>query len=195
MLLSGFITDKNQAPIANAAVDLKDEHFETVYQAFSDDAGHYQLDVPPGHYPFLTAVKEYAVQYLEYWCQDIPLTKPLSLDVSFDRLEVYGLHVFPVKGAGNGLMAYFRPMSLDKYQRGEKDLAPEGISVTALVDGAPAPILQVSPVKEVAGGQEMTAYLVQIQAPSGGTVWNKCELQIQDQDSNYGAAAIFHRPG
>lgn len=195
MLLSGFITDKNQAPIANAAVDLKDEHFETVYQAFSDDAGYYQLDVPPGHYPFLTAVKDYAVHYLEYWCQDIPLTKPLSLDVSFDRLEVYGLHVFPVKGAGNGLMAYFRPMSLDKYQRGEKDLAPEGISVTALVDGAPAPILQVSPVKEVAGGQEMTAYLVQIQAPSGGTVWNKCELQIQDQDSNYGAAAIFHRPG
>ena len=195
MLLSGFITDKNQAPIANAAVDLKDEHFETVYQAFSDDAGHYQLDVPPGHYPFLTAVKDYAVHYLEYWCQDIPLTKPLSLDVSFDRLEVYGLHVFPVKGAGNGLMAYFRPMSLDKYQRGEKDLAPEGISVTALVDGAPAPILQVSPVKEVTGGQEMTAYLVQIQAPSGGTVWNKCELQIQDQNSNYGAAAIFHRPG
>ena len=39
MLLSGFITDKNQAPIANAAVELKDEHFETVYQAFSDDAG------------------------------------------------------------------------------------------------------------------------------------------------------------
>ena len=195
MLLSGVITDKNQAPIANAAVDLKDEHFETAYQAFSDDAGYYQLDVPPGHYPFLTAVKDYAVHYLEYWCQDIPLTKPLSLDVSFDRLEVYGLHVFPVKGAGNGLMAYFRPMSLDKYQRGEKDLAPEGISVTALVDGAPAPILQVSPVKEVTGGQEMTAYLVQIQAPSGGTVWNKCELQIQDQDSNYGAAAIFHRPG
>ena len=30
MLLSGFITDKNQAPIANAAVELKDEHFETV---------------------------------------------------------------------------------------------------------------------------------------------------------------------
>lgn len=195
MLLSGFITDKNQAPIANAAVELKDEHFETVYQAFSDDAGHYQLDVPPGCYPFLTAVKEYAVQYLEYWCQDIPLTKPLSLDVSFDRLEVYGLHVFAFKGAGNGWMAYCRPMSLDKFQQGKQDPAPEGLSFTALLDGSPAPILQVSPVKEVAGGQEMTAYLVQIQAPSGGTVWNKCELQIQDQDSNYGAAAIFHRPG
>lgn len=52
MLLSGSITDKNQAPIANAAVELKDEHFETVYQAFSDEAGRYQLDVPPGHYPF-----------------------------------------------------------------------------------------------------------------------------------------------
>ena len=125
MLLSGFITDKNQAPIANAAVELKDKNFETLYQTLSDERGRYQLDVPPDCYPFLTAVKEYAVHYLEYWCQDIPLTKPLSLDVSFDRLEVYGLHVFPVKGAGNGLMAYFRPMSLDKYQRGEKGTLPQ----------------------------------------------------------------------
>lgn len=176
-------------------MELKDKNFETLYQTLSDERGRYQLDVPPGCYPFLTAVKEYAVQYLEYWCQDIPLTKPLSLDVSFDRLEVYGLHAFAVKGAGNGWMAYCRPMSLDKFQQGKQDLAPGGLSFTALLDGSPAPILQVSPVKEVAGGQEMTAYLVQIQAPSGGTVWNKCELQVQDQDGNYGAAAIFHCPG
>lgn len=194
MLLSGFITDKNQAPIANAAVELKDEHFETVYQAFSDDAGHYQLDVPPGHYPFLTAVKDYAVHYLEYWCQDIPLIQPVSLDVILDRLEVYGLHVFPVKGAGNGLMAYFRPMSLDKYQRGEKDLAPEGISVTALVDGAPASVLQVNPVQEVCPDSKMAAYLIQIQTPSGAPSWSKCELRIQDSEGHCGAAAIFHSP-
>ena len=126
MLLSGFITDKNQAPIANAAVDLKDEHFETVYQAFSDYAGHYQLDVPPGHYPFLTAVKDYAVHYLEYWCQDIPLIQPVSLDVILDRLEVYGLHVFPVKGAGNGLMAYFRPRAWTNTSAGKRTLPQKG---------------------------------------------------------------------
>ena len=127
MLLSGFITDKNQAPIANAAVELKDEHFETVYQAFSDDAGHYQLDVPPGHYPFLTAVKDYAVHYLEYWCQDIPLTKPLSLDVSFDRLEVYGLHVFSVKGAGNGwigLLQAHEPGQIPAGETGSRSRGP-----------------------------------------------------------------------
>lgn len=100
MLLSGFITDKNQAPIANAAVELKDEHFETVYQAFSDDAGHYQLDVPPGHYPFLTAVKDYAVHYLEYWCQDIPLIQPVSLDVILDRLECTGCMCSPSRAPG-----------------------------------------------------------------------------------------------
>ena len=100
MLLSGFITDKNQAPIANAAVELKDEHFETVYQAFSDDAGHYQLDVPPGHYPFLTAVKDYAVHYLEYWCQDIPLIQPLSLDVNLARLECTGCMCSPSRAPG-----------------------------------------------------------------------------------------------
>ena len=99
------------------------------------------------------------------------------------------------KGPETAGWAYYRPMSLDNFQQGKQDPAPEGLSFTALLDGSPAPILQVSPVKEVAGGQEMTAYLVQIQAPSGGTVWNKCELQIQDQDGNYGAAAIFHRPG
>ena len=195
MFLTGCVTGKNGAPIPNASVELKDKNFETLYQTLSDERGRYQLDVPPGCYPFLTAVKEYAVQYLEYWCQDIPLTKPLSLDVSFDRLEVYGLHAFAVKGAGNGWMAYCRPMSLDKFQQGKQDLAPGGLSFTALLDGSPAPILQVSPVKEVAGEQEMTAYLIQIQAPSAGMVSNKCELQIQDQDGNYGAAAIFHCPG
>lgn len=139
-------------------------------------------------------MKDYAVHYLEYWCQDIPLIQPVSLDVTLDRLEVYGLHVFPVKGAGNGLMAYFRPMSLDKYQRGETDLAPEGITVAALVDGVSAPVLQVNPVQEICPDGKMAAYLVQIQTPPGVPSWNKCELQIQDSQGHCGAAAIFRSP-
>ncbi len=63
----------------------------------------------------LTAVKDYAVHYLEYWCQNISLESPMTLDVSFDQLEIYGLHAFMVKGGGNSLMVYFRPMSLSKF--------------------------------------------------------------------------------
>lgn len=127
MFLTGCVTGKNGAPIPNASVELKDKNFETLYQTHSDATGHYQLDVPPGCYPFLTAVKEYAVQYLEYWCQDIPLTKPLSLDVSFDRLEVYGLHVFSVKGAGNGwmgLLQAYEPGQIPAGETGSRSRGP-----------------------------------------------------------------------
>ena len=173
-------------------MELKDEHFETVYQAFSDDARHYQLDVPPGHYPFLTAVKDYAVHYLEYWCQDIPLIQPVSLDVILDPAGSYGLHV-PRQGRREWPDGYFRPMSLDKYRAGKRTLPRRDICHRAGGRRPRAPVL-VNPVKEVCPDSKMAAYLIQIQTPSGAPSWSKCGLRIQDSEGHCGAAAIFHSP-
>ena len=49
--------------------------------------------------------------------------------MSFDKLEIYGLHKFPVKGAGHSLMEYYRPMSLPKIQQAMQDIAPENIAI------------------------------------------------------------------
>lgn len=192
MILEGYVTDKNKLPIADAFIEVKGDNFVTLFRAASNEDGYYKLDIPVGNYPFLTAVKDYGTNYLEYWCQNIPLQNNMSLDVSFDKLEIYGLHVFPVKGAGNSLMVYFRPMSLVKFQQGVQDIAPEDITIKVIIDNQEMPVITTNLVKEFAGGREMSAYLIQVETTGLDKRWHKFDLQIQDKDNHYGAATIFN---
>ena len=190
MILNGYVTSNNQIPIANAVLEIKGDDFVTIYHTQSDETGYYQFDIPAGQ--FLTAVKEYGVNNLEYWCQNIDLQNDLSLDVSFGKLEVYGLHVFPVKGSGNGLMVYFRPMSLDKFQRGEQDIVPDGISIRVTLDETEVSVAAVNRVTEIAADRKMTAFLIQIDSANHSPSWKKLDLQITDSDNHYGAVSIFN---
>lgn len=192
MILEGYVTDKNKSPVANALIEVKGEDFITLFSAESNESGYYKLDMPAGKYPFLTAVKDYGVNYLEYWCQNITLQNDMSLDVSFDKLEIYGLHVFEVKGAGNSLMAYFRPMSLPKFRQGVQDIAPEDITIKVVIDNREMPVITINSVKEFAGDREMSAFLIQVETAESNMLWHKFDLQIVDKDSNYGAATIFN---
>lgn len=192
MILEGYVTDKNKSPVANAHIEVKGEDFITLFSAESNESGYYKLDMPAGKYPFLTAVKDYGVNYLEYWCQNITLQNDMSLDVSFDKLEIYGLHVFEVKGAGNSLMAYFRPMSLPKFRQGVQDIAPEDITIKVVIDNREMPVITINSVKEFAGNREMSAFLIQVETAESNMLWHKFDLQIVDKDSNYGAATIFN---
>lgn len=153
--------------------------------------GFYFLEVPGGRYPFVTIVKAYAEEYLEYWCHDIDLSQDRTLDAAIDKLEVYGLHVFVVKGAYNALMVYFRPMSLVKYQRGESDIAPDLRRIRVRVDDTEAEILQRSEVKESNGAVGMTAYLLQVANPNGDGAWDRLDVEVTDVEGNRGAATIF----
>lgn len=137
-------------------------------------------------------MNDYGVRYLEYWCQNISLQADISLDISFDKLEVYGLHVFSVKGAGNSLMAYFRPMSLPKFQQGVQDIAPENIAIKVRIDGQEMRIININLVKEFAGGRELSAYLIQVETRESNIPWHKFDLQITDADNHYGAATIYN---
>ena len=192
MILDGYVTDKNKLPIANALVEIKGENFVTLFSTESKEDGYYVLDIPKGQYPFLTAVKDYGVNYLEYWCQNISLQADMSLNVSFDKLEIYGLHAFSVEGAGNSLMVYFRPMSLPKFQQGMLDIAPEDIVIKATIDNQEMRVINTNVVKEFAGGRELTAYLIQVETGERNIPWHKLDLQIADIDNHYGAATIFN---
>lgn len=185
-VLTGTIRDKQGNPIAGAVVELKDQHFQTVFSAVSDEKGEYALDAQKGVYPFLTAVKDYAAKNLEYWCQNLDLRQDARLDIRFDKLEIYGLHAFCVQGGDNALMVYFRPMSLDKFLAGEQDIAPEIQTIQVELDGKQVPVLGQHPVKEF----EMTAYLLQLDAD--GRNWEKLEISLWDTEGNFGMAAIFN---
>ena len=192
MILDGYIKDKNNQPVALAEVELKDNNFETLYSTCTDTKGYYKFDIPSGYYPFFFAVKGYKETGLEYWCQDIILNADLKLDAKIDTLEVYGLHAFSVKGAGNGLMVYFRPMSLDKYLRGAEDIAPEQIDIKVSVDGEERALVNVNKVFEYAGTHKMPAYLIQIDTEKADT-WHKLDVEIWDENQSYGAASIFNK--
>ena len=192
MKIEGYVTDKNKSPIANALIEVKGENFVTLFSTESKEDGHYMLDIPTGKYPFLTAVKDYGVNYLEYWCQNISLQANMSLDMSFDKLEIYGLHVFSVKGAGNSLMVYFRPMSLPKFQQGMRDIAPEKIIIKASIDNQEMPVINTNLVKEFTDGYELSAYLIQVETSESDISWHKFDLQITDADNHYGAATIYN---
>ena len=192
MILDGYVKNKDGLPVEYATVEIKDEKFVTIYTTESNTEGYYRFDIPAGEYPFLTAVKDYKESSLEYWCRNIPLYEDVRLDVSFDTLEVYGIHVFHVKGGGKSLMVYFRPMSLEKYKNGYTDISPDGITIRAFVDGGEREIININKVSEkVAEDMNLTAYLVQVRTNRYNEQWKKLEIQIKDIYGNYGAAAIF----
>ncbi len=192
MIIDGYITDKNRTPVEGASVEIKGENFYTVYETQSDENGHYLFDIPSGKYPFLIAVKDYGVKNLEYWCQNIMLTEDMSLDISFDKLEIYGLHAFTVKGAYPALMIYFRPMSLEKFQRGEKDIAPEIERIKITLDGKELPLLVKNRVMESIGEGALTAYLIQADRIGDKGAWHRLDVKIWDENDNFGMATIFN---
>ena len=131
--------------------------------------------MPDGLYPFLTAVRDYGNQYLEYWAQNVPAQQDLELHIRIDTLEVYGLHAFIVKGAANTLHIYFRPMSLEKFKAGEADIAPvlNEKDITVAVNGRESKVYVVNLVREYIGeeNRHLLAYLIQSSIPEGIKEW------------------------
>ncbi len=181
--------------LSGVSVEIKNERFETIYAAISDEAGYFSLSVPDGIYPFLTAVREYGDHYLEYWAQNIPVQGELTLNVCIDTVEVYGLHAFHVKGAANALTVYFRPMSLEKFKSGAHDIAPEldKRGITVLVDGQQSVIYALNRVQEYSGEEVglLTAYLLQVSVPEDADDWKRVDIMVNDGDGRFGCATLF----
>ncbi len=192
-IILGQVTDKAGEPVAQADVCVMNPQFEPVAQTQTDADGRYTLELPDGDYPFFIAVKDYGVNGLEYWCHDIRLQGQLELRCQIDRLEVYGLNLFTVKGAGPTLSIYFRPMSLDKFQAGEPDIAPDLTeqSLTCLVNGEKCDLLVMNPVKEYTADGLLTAWLIQVAKPEKLLPWNQLELRLEDEAGNFGMASLF----
>ena len=192
MKLWGYTLDRNGVPITGASVEIKDARFQTLYSGFSDELGRYEIEAADDVYPFVIAVKDYGINNLEYWCQNVNLCQDLRLDARLDKLELYGLHAFFVKGGLNAMMVYFRPMSLVKFQTGESDIAPQITRIKATKDGREETVLLTNPVKESNGEGCMTAYLIQIENSGEKEVWGRVDIEIWDTDGHYGAATIFN---
>ena len=192
----GTVYDKNNNPLEKALVALLNNKFEIEYSDETNNEGKFNLSVEPKYYPFFIAVKEYKENYLEYWSQNIDLDEDLEINPKIDVIEIYGLHCFQVKGAGNYLMVYFRPMSLSKFKANEKNIVPDigKESLTVSVNGEFCEILTLSRVEEQFSDAQMTSFLIQIS--TDGVKFsdkNKLELSIIDRNGDYGEASIFFK--
>ncbi len=194
MILSGYTKDRDGKTLPGVLIEIKDEGFHTQYRTWSDAEGRYTLEAPAGTYPFLTAVRDYGESYLEYWGQNIPLTQDRELDIRIDTLEIYGLHVFAVKGAYPSLMVYFRPMSLQKFRCGDADICPDIQKLRVSVNDREVAVLMQNPIREFTGDGTLTACLLQIALPKE-TTWNRLDVELWDTHNAYGAATVFNTPG
>ena len=74
---------------------------------------------------------------------------------------------------------------------GFEDIAPDKIDISILVDGEKSPLVNINKVYEYGGTHKMTAYLIQI-ATKKVESWHKLDVEIWDENQNYGAASIFN---
>lgn len=193
--IRGVVTDKQGVALEDATVGLKNSQFEDILVTTTDKNGEYLLEPELGHYPFLYAVKEYGASFLEYWCQNITLSDDMVINTQIDRLEIYGLHYFVIKGAYPALTIYFRPMSLAKYQAGREDIAPDLSSemIYVSVNGRPAEVYLLNTVEEFAGDRNMTAYLMQASYPSELLREGKnfLTVRVTDEVGDVGEASLY----
>lgn len=192
-IINGITKDKHGRNLAGVSIEVKNDHFGTIFQTFSDANGRFELQLPDGVYPYLTAVRDYADKYLEYWAHNVPAQGEVTLDIAIDTLEVYGIHAFEAKGGVRALSVYFRPMSLQKFKAGEKDIAPNldenGISV--VVNGQETDVLVVNRVQEYTRDGMLTAYLIQVVIPDNIQKWSRVDVTLRDREGNLGCATLF----
>lgn len=137
------------------------------FETLSDANGYYRLDsVPKGRYAAIAAmpVNEYPRMQqvpledmkLEFWAWNVILDNDLTLNIRYDKMELYGTKAFFEYGGRQELLIYTRPMSVTKVIRDpnfmdkstqEKNtnvtVAPQYIDFKVYADGKPIDILFV----------------------------------------------------
>lgn len=193
--ISGTITNKSGEALESVIVALQDSRFEDVFSTTTNKNGEYLLEAEEGYYPYLYAVREYAENFLEYWCQNINLINDIEINAKIDKLEIFGLNCFVIKGAYPALTIYFRPMSLVRVFNKEKDIAPNLLPemINVSVNGIPSKVYLVNKVEEFGGDSNMTAYLMQISSPSELLEKEKnfLHIHIVDELGNIGEASLY----
>ncbi|WP_346889934.1 carboxypeptidase-like regulatory domain-containing protein [Clostridium sp. UBA1056] len=190
----GKIINKLGEPVENATICVMDKFFEPLHTTYTDKKGNYKLDVENKEYPYLYAVKDYAVNNLEFWCQDIDLKENIEINAIIDKLEIYALKVFKIDGAYPALMIYFRPMSLANKLQGLTDLLPDIDKFEITINDKKSEVYVVNQVEEFVGnGQKVKSYLLHISIPEEGLKEfnNYLSIQIIDKDGNLGQASTY----
>lgn len=209
--LSGIVTDKNKVPLEDTDVYLMNSNFEEICKTKTDQYGHYKIIAEKGLNYLLAIVKDYSVNFLEYWTWNLPLLEDVEINACIDGLEIYAINVFRIQGAFPALTIYFRPMSLHRVkskqedeklqQRSIDDISPKLVKgdIDVFVDNENVEVYKINKVEEYSGLNEgcpqyLYSYLIQIQLPKNfnKTGYYKIDLKIKDRETGeYGEGTVF----
>ena len=190
--ISGQVTDYNGAPVDSCTVLIYNPDFTEAYETASDRQGFYTLDcIPQGRYAAIAAmrVNEYPRELqvapedmkLEFWAWNVIADRDITLNIRYDKLELYGTTAFLEYGGRQEMLIYTRPMSVTKvlaYQNfvdkadAEKNsivtVEPQYMSFEVYADGKPLEIYSVQPLtmqdKGNSAGNDI-CYLLQVELP------------------------------
>jgi len=175
--ISGRVSHFDGNPVDSALVEIKNDDFSTAYSTHTDSEGYYELTVKPDKYLALLSVRmdEYPrfsklpeeEQKLEFWAWNFIARSDTVIDISYDRLEIYGFNAFRIYGATPGYTIYCRPMSLGLLYAGNDDLCPEpeDLDIDIEINGSPAKLNMVQKVKEYVPDGELYGLLLHVGLP------------------------------
>ncbi|HQF41594.1 MAG TPA: carboxypeptidase-like regulatory domain-containing protein [Ignavibacteriaceae bacterium] len=185
ILISGIVTDFDNNPIDSAFVEIKYSDFSTAYKTYSDKNGYYEIQIKKGKYLALASMKlaEYPSanstlpkekQKLEFWCWNLVADEDLTINIRYNRLEIYGVNVFRIQGATPGYTIYCRPISLTRFFSGpDEDLSqidlcpnPDELSVKVKINGNYVNVNMKEKVREYVPEGSLFGYLIHVDLPN-----------------------------
>lgn len=183
-MIEGYVKDINDNPINLAIIELKNEKFNTIIKSETNSLGYFKIDNDCESFKYLIAVKDYSINYLEYWCTN-PLNDEL-LDIKIGKLEIYNLR-FKID---EYLNIVFRPMSLEKYLLKENNICPDIKKLNIYIDEILVEPLSFELIKEDIGNNNyMDAYAIKLKKQD----FSKINVCIKDYKNNIGMATIFNK--
>ena len=194
----GRVTDFNDQPIDSASVWWQSPYFNNIIDVVTNKDGYYTARVPKGKYRSIasiywpsyahTALKNGVLpeseHRLESWVWNFIADRDTTLNIRYNRMEVYGLHAFRVPGAMPAYQIYVRPMGLTRTYKWMQETKPasmrngvapndteqeaqskeakecqwaphsEQLKATVWIDGEEVPVLMKQEIKEYYGTEQ-----------------------------------------
>lgn len=205
--ISGYVTDYDGNPLDSVSVSWMDPEFTgNIYEVFTDSSGYYSAVIKKGRYHSMGALNmsEYIhagsilpeeEQRLEFWAWNFIADRDTMYNISYHRMEAYGINVFRIQGAPPAYTIFVRPMSLTRAQAWMKNKTPESIlapspenaKVIVTVNGEEVPINMIQEVKEYFTETDYgNAYLLSVGMPRKKNDLNYDVFKIYIEDKENG---------
>lgn len=125
--ITGKVSDYNGNPIDNCSVMFQNSNFDVLFETKTDEKGKYQINIPKGKYSNIGAINMDTYPHtmkvgtnnenlrLEFWGWNFIADRDTTLNIQYNRMEAYGMHVFQIPGAVPAYQIYVRPMSLTRF--------------------------------------------------------------------------------